>query len=182
MDNPDCCVNVAGILSAYQKSTLNILATSNARHTCVEKPSASRVVHISQYCGMYGTAPPKIIAHDEIHEMRVMMLNSLSSPTLDKCPVSRTTSMGIVSLVINQWIFRTGIPYYFTTQILSDLGQPCFQSAVFPNQIKLTFLPWLTSFGLIAVYLLITREVESKCRSKNSNTSFAFTRSSRLPW
>lgn len=47
---------------AYQNRIRNVLATSSVRHTSSENPSASCVTWIWRYCGIYGMAPPKIIA------------------------------------------------------------------------------------------------------------------------
>ena len=97
-----------------------MLATSRAKQTCVENPWASRVVHISQYCGMYGTTPPNTMAHDDTHEIRVMILNSLSRPACDKWGESIKFFIGILytSQCYNNWwngwcIDWKGIPKVF---------------------------------------------------------------------
>lgn len=46
----------------HQKNIRSELATSNAKQTCNEKPSASCVCLICLYCGTYGIIPPTTIA------------------------------------------------------------------------------------------------------------------------
>lgn len=46
----------------YQNRIRKVFAINNVRQTSSEKPSASCVTRIWRYCGMYGMAPPKIIA------------------------------------------------------------------------------------------------------------------------
>ena len=46
---------------AHQKNIRSVLATKRVKQTYKEKPSAFPVFHISEYCGMYGMMPPKII-------------------------------------------------------------------------------------------------------------------------
>ena len=44
-----------------------MLATSKMRQTKVENPSEEPDFLMSRYCGMYGTTPPKIIAHSAMN-------------------------------------------------------------------------------------------------------------------
>lgn len=48
--------------STHQNNIRNVFATSKARHTCSENPSASCVSLICRYCGTYGMMPPTTIA------------------------------------------------------------------------------------------------------------------------
>lgn len=63
----------------YQNIILKVLATKRARHTSKEKPSASCVLLICLYCGMYGIIPPIIMAPALTHPTTVPTVSDNSS-------------------------------------------------------------------------------------------------------
>lgn len=113
----------------YQNRIRKVFATNSVRQTNSENPSASCVTWICRYCGIYGIAPPKIIA--------------VAAAAFTKWPTRKSNSSIIIQSILS---VRFYVIYNFISQLIDEMDVYIFMSKCY----------WLLRYLLNGFYLFLS--------------------------